>query len=351
MSRFETNICIITTSTQQRDQISESLKNIGYVPYRFHPIPNGPTIGVWASGEFSYYRSLPIPPNRTFDASVPWKLKTALALAAIPHNPKQSKVPSFNEWVRITYPNQSGTLVGWQNKIVKLAPWGVDSNTIAEVAGEPNSGAIGRVNFQYPGEYVRATAQEIIDAFKQEENMSDQTNQTKEPLQGVSSPSGGDIIGYTTIKDGPGYKKGAKLTVRTRFPGRSGWRSSTEEEYREIMFTDEILTDTEWFKPIYKSDESISLIIGSKNDTISITGDGKITVNREGNVVVIGVEDLKTVLNEITRVENTLTSVGPYGLSINDGVQFIRIGCMSDDHCFSPGEIKKVINSYQKLNP
>ena len=100
----------------------------------------------------------------------------------------------------------------------------------------------------------------------------------------------------------------------------------------------------EGWKKVYE-DESIKLIIGSKNDGVLVTKNS-IKFNDE---IIIDIKQLKATVSALS----PSLSIGIYPVElIYDDLKSrkVRIGCKNENHLFSINELKSVIDAYEKLN-
>jgi len=92
-------------------------------------------------------------------------------------------------------------------------------------------------------------------------------------------------------------------------------------------------------------EESIKLIIGSKNDGVLITKNS-IKFNNE---IIIDIKQLKATVKALS--PSLSMGIYPVVLIYDDlNSRKVRIGCKNENHLFSINELQSVIDAYEKLN-
>ena len=336
---------IINGSEQKRDKFKAELSKLGYAANATREGEDWSTVvGEVRSlmdakrNSFTEY-VFPLTSNEKadfeFDIDEEWQYAAALAIASI-H--EEDDIPFVGEWIYCG--ENSATRTGHrEDDLAKLT----NANELGGITTYNHLGNNYDSHLNMHGNR-KATPDEIIEFFKNK-YMYDST-----ALAGseYAKATVNKLLGYRIIKDGPGFKKGLELTVRTFIKGGDHGYSTPVigGPKHRVRFPDDVLADTEWFEPIYeKVVREIKVMKGSRSDEFIIREDGTITCKRIGDFNIKAVED---IISYYGKNNHDLSVIG-YTVSIKSDWRNILVGCESEDHRFSLGELRDLVNTYNQL--
>lgn len=265
-------------------------------------------------------------------------LEAAIAIAAIWND----NIDHEGEWVVIDETIVSGgDDLFTKGKLYELGGrYWKDYNKTNFVVKATDQGTSNGRNKQYI-KYHKASPEEIINFFMKKNGVIKKNKK---------------IIGYRIIKDGPGFKSGTELRIPLKIKrGQDGWADKVRQwdTERVVRFPEDVIKENpDWFEAIYEDEEKIeTLTLGSNNDSIQISSKSLSVRTSIGDIPIEQIRDLYTYFTREGLQKQAVNSIIGYDVTLpEDGWRIIRIGCSSEDHRFSPSELKQIIDKYEELH-